>query len=299
MPIKNSFSVLLCNFKLVGKILFFILIVMLIASAVLMSIASPVLKAYFQKLQDEAPINADEFLKHPIKSLERFFNFFIEFTQENSAMVNKRIWFLILTLVISRFLLFLPLFPVTKILHEKMTSGFDAGLVNSFITTLWQNLLFNLIFSITLGLADIGIFIALIYFTSYLMSAIKVLALPIGLLVALAIYSLRITLFCQWLPEYFSNKPKNVFLALGDGFKTCFKSFGKNYICVFVMTVVGFSLMATSFITTFGLVPALLVPTFMVFHSAMCLCLNYGYHKHKYFTDNGVTVYNPIKKVDL
>lgn len=299
MPIKNSFSVLLCNFKLVGKILFFILIIMLIASAVLMSIASPVLKAYFQKMQEEAPVSADEFLKHPIKSMERFLDFFIEFTKENPALVNTRVLFLILTLVISRFLLFLPMLPVTKILHQKMTTGFDAGLTNAFVNTLWQNLLFGLVFSIVIGLADIGILIGLVYLTSWLMSVIKILALPIGLLLALVIFSFRMTLFCQWLPEYFRNEPKNVFLSLGDGFKTCFKGFGKNYICIFVMTTVGFTLMSVSFLPTFGLMPALLVPTFMVFHSALCLCLNYSYHKHKYFTDNGVTVYNPIKKVDL
>lgn len=296
MPIKNSFSQLFCNFKLVGKIFLFILIIMLVATAVLMSILSPVLEGYFHKMQEEAPISPEEFIKHPIKSLERFFAFFTEFLQANSDMVSKRVVYIVIVVIAARFLLLLPLFPVNKILHEKMTSGFDVGLFNAFVNTLAQNLLFNLVFSLITGFVDLAIFTGIIYLTSALLKIIGVISLPISLLIALALYSLRVTVFCQWLPEYFMNKPKNVFLALGAGLKTGFKQFRKNYICIFVTFIIYFAIGASTLFTTFGLVPILLIPTIMVTHTSLCLILNYTYHKHKYFTDNGVTVYNPVKK---
>lgn len=296
MPIKHSFSVLFCNFKLVGKIFFFILVVTIIAAAVLTSITSPVIKGYFKKLQDEMPISPDELIKHPIKSLERFLHFFTEFVEENADMVSTRVVFMVLVLVLSRFLLMLPIMPVTKIIHEKMTSGFDVGLTNAFITTLWQNLLFSLLFSLVIGFVDLLILVGLVYLTSWLMALLGVIALPVCLLIALSVYALRITLVCQWLPEYCLEHKKNVYLSLGTGLKSCFAHFGKNYICMFVLTIIGFTSIAVTLVPTLGLLPILLVPTLMVMYVALSLSLCYTYHKQKYFTDNGVTVYNPVKK---
>ncbi len=272
------------------------LIVTLIAAAVLMGILSPVLQGYFDKIQEETPITPDDVVRHPIKSLEKLLIFFTDFLKQNSDMVSLRMLYLGIFVVISRFLIYLPMFPVTKILHEKMTSGFDVGLINAFLSTLKQNLLLNLVLSVAIGIVDILLFVASIYMTLGLFRLIGIISLPISLLIILSVYSLRMTAVCQILPEYFMNKPKPMFKAVPLGFKTAFKQFTKNFICIFVMLIIYFSIIVTTFVPTLGLVPILLVPTIMVIQSALYLILNYTYKRHKYFTDNGVTVYNPVKK---
>ncbi len=298
MPIKNSFSVLMCNFKLVAKIFLFILIVLVIVAAIVMSIMAPVLEGYFDQLQSEMPITPEEAIKHPVESMKVLLEYFSQFIKENSAFVSMRMLYLVLAIVISRIVIMLPVFPVTKILHEKMTSGFDVGLVNAFVSTLVQNLLFSLVFSIVVAVIDIFITVAVVLLATELFRAFGLITLPISLLIAMLVFSFRILVVSQWLPEYFNKQPKNVFLALGDGIKNAFRQFSKNYLCCFATLVIYFTLIVCTLLPTMGLVPILLVPTIMVTHSAMCLILNYTYHQHKYFTDNGVTVYNPIKKYD-
>lgn len=295
MPIKNSFSVLFCNFKLVGKIFIFILIVMLIAAAVLMSVLSPVLQGYFEKMQEEMPVTPEEILQHPIKSLEKFLGYFTDFIEQNASMVNTRLIYLGLLIILFRFLILLPMFPVTKILHEKMTSGFDVGLINAFLSTLVHNLLFSLVSAIILGMVDILIFVGALYMTLGLFHLMGILSLPLALLITIGVYSLRMALTSQILPEFFMEKPKTVFHAIIPGLKLTFKQFSKNFICIFATSTIFFGALSATFLPTVGLLPILLIPTIMVTQTALYLILNYSYKRHKYFTDNGVTVYNPTK----
>lgn len=296
MPIKHSFSILLCNFKLVAKLFIFILIILLITSAILIGIINPVLDGFLQEIQDEFPIDGDYFIRHPIKSIQIFAKYFSSFLEANSSLVATRLLYMWLLIMGSRFLMSLPQLPVTKILHSKMTTGFDMGLLNATVSTVTQNLLFSLVTAVFLSLVDIAIVIALCYITIGLIQLMGIIALPLILLIGLTMYSLRMTVFCQWLPEICSSSSKNIFKALAASFKPAFKNFRKNFICLFFLAVTGVTLLFTTIIPTMGLFPMLLVPTFMALYSAMCLTLNFSYHQRKYFIDNGVTIYNPVRK---
>ena len=298
MPIKHSFSILLCNFKLVAKIFFFILIILLVAGALLIGILKPVLDGFFTTIQEQYPLDANEFIQHPILTMQGIIRHFLDFLTSNSSMILLRILYVWLLIMGSRFLLSLPLLPTAKILHSKMTTGFDMGLVNATVLTIGQNLLFSLLTSIVFSVLDILIFVALWYILVGLFGLISVLALPVVLLLALLIYSLRVSILCQWIPEICACPSKNIFIAFKNALAPGIKNLRKNFICTFVLIIASVTTILTTLIPTMGLIPLLLIPTIMVMYGAMCLALNFSFHQQKYFTDNGVTVYNPVKKFD-
>lgn len=298
MPIKHSFSILLCNFKLVAKLFVFLMIIVLLASAILIGILDPVLKDFFDDVRDELHLDADEFVQHPILSMQKFFKHFSDFLAANSSMVWTKIIYIWLLIMGSRFLISLPLLPVTKILHSKMTTGFDMGLANATVSTFGQNLLFCLVTSIILSTFDILLFVGIAYLVSALFKLIGIIALPICVLILALIYTARMAVVCQWLPHIAAQQSKNIFVAFKNSLKPTFKNFRKNFICLFVVTVCTVTIALVTLIPTIGLFPMLLMPTFMVIYAAMCLALNYSYYEQKYFIDNGITVYNPTKKYE-
>lgn len=296
MPIKHSFSVLFSNFKLVAKLFIFILIIMLVAGAILIGILDPVFSDFFRKIQEEFPISGDHFIQHPIRSIQELTRRFFDFLSMNSSMIATKFLYFWLLVVGSRFLITLPLMPVTKILHGKMTSGFDMGLANATIATLPQNLLFSFLTALVIGTVDLFLLIGLGYISASLFKLMRILALPISMLLIFTVMVIRMSLLCQWLPHICSQQSRNIFIAFKNSLKPTFEKFGKNFLCMFVLTVVAFAVIATTLIPTMGFFPILMVPTFMVLYVSLSLTLNFSYYQQKYFIDNGMTVINPVRK---
>ncbi len=296
MPIKHSFSVLLSNFKLVAKLFIFILIIILITGAILIGILDPVLSDFFREIQEEFPIDSDQFVQHPIRSIQMLLRRFTDFLSSNSSMITTKLIYFWLLVVGSRFLISLPLLPVSKILHGKMTSGFDMGLANATIATLPQNLLFSFVTALIVSSVDILLLTALGYLSAWLIKIMRVMALPLCMLIIFLVMVARMSLLCQWLPHICSQQSRNIFIAFKNSLKPTFANFGKNFLCIFVLTVCAFTLATVTAIPTAGLFPILMVPTFMVLYIALSLTLNFSYYQQKYFIDNGMTVVNPARK---
>lgn len=296
MPIKHSFSILLSNFQLVAKLFIFIMIIMLIACALLIGILDPIFSDFFKKMQEEFPISGDHFVQHPIQSIQEFLRRFSDFLANNSALIASKIFYSWLLVVGCRFFITLPLMPVTKILHGKMTSGFDMGLTNAAISTLPQNLLFSFITSLVVSSVDIGILIALWYLAGAVFKLLHIIALPLCMLIIALVAVARMSLLCQWIPHICAQESRNIFIAFKNAIKPTFKNFNKNFLCLFVLTICTFAIIVVTVIPTVGLFPLLLIPTFMVVYSALCLTLNFSYYQQKYFIDNGMTIVNPVRK---
>ena len=297
MPIKHSASVLLCNFKLVAKVFVFFLVILLLVGALMLGVMKPIFDGFFSELQAHNPINAQQFFDHPINSLKQYVAMFGDYLT-NMEDFGLNLFYLWLIIIVTGFLFRLPILPITKILHGKMTSGFDMGLLNAFITTVGQNLVYSAASSLVVGTVDVLILVGVCYAGVYLAQAIGLIALPICSLIAFSLYAVRMSLFCHWLPEVVSSEKKNIFRALAVSLKPTCKRFVKDFICLFFMIITGWSLAVLTSIPTFGAATLLIVPTVFTMYAAMCLCLNYSYKQQKYFIDNGVTVYNPVKLID-
>jgi hypothetical protein len=272
------------------------LIIMLIGIAVFFSVLNPIIQGYFETVREVFEFNVEEIISHPILTLKTFLNIFADYIEVNNSYVNIQLMNIGFLFIGIRFFLYLPMLSVNKIIYSKMTTNYDQGLLNAFISILPQSLIFALVSSVAFGIIDIGLIILLSYVSLQIIKLLGLIAMPISLALFIFVFSLRMTIFCQWLPEIASNDSKKVFTSLLQSFKPTFKKFKKNYICITVVNIVFVSLMLTSLIPTFGLFPILLIPTLMVFYISMYMALNFSYKNKKYFIDNGVTVYDPTKK---
>ena len=297
MPIKHSISVLLCNFKLVAKVFVFFLVILLLVGALMLGVMKPIFDGFFNELQAHNPINAQQFFDHPINSMRQYVAMFGDYLT-NMDNFGLQLFYLWLIITVTGFLFRLPIMPITKILHGKMTSGFDMGLLNAFVSTIGQNLVYSAVTALIFSTVDVLVLVAVCYMAVYLAKAIGLIALPICALIAFSLYAVRMSLFCHWLPEVVSSEKKNIFRALATSFKPTYKRFVKDFICLFFLIIVSWSLAVLTSIPTFGAASLLIVPTVFTLYAAMCLCLNYSYKQQKYFIDNGVTVYNPVKLID-
>ncbi|HKL73918.1 MAG TPA: hypothetical protein VJ903_03400 [Clostridia bacterium] len=296
MPIRNSLNVLLCNFKLVYKLLLFILIITLIAVAICFSIINPIFEGYYEVVREQFDYVIEDMVKHPIMMFQSFFNIFLDYLDINSSFVSIKMLNLSLLFIGLRFFIMLPVLPVANVLHSKMTTNFDQGLFNSFVSSLPQCLLFSLLSAVVLGLIDLAILVGIALLAVPLIKFLGLIALPICLAIAIGAFSLRMSLVCQWLPEISRNNGKKIFSALKASIQPTIKQFTKNFICISVTNTVSVALLMSTFIPTVGLFPIFLIPTFVVLYQSLYLALNFSYNHQKYFIDNGVTVYDPTKK---
>lgn len=296
MPISHSFNILMCNFKLVAKLLFFILVIALVATALFASILGPVFREIFTNF-DARVGGADlSFTQNPIKSLNKALPAFVRFMTSHASEVGLRIVQLLALIAGLRFFMTLILVPVSKILHSKMTTGFDMNVLHTLVSSLWQNLLFSLFCSVVITVIDAAILVVLLYFLLGAAQLIGVLALPLTFMLAIFAYSFRMSVVCMWLPEMNNLETKNIFKSFGTALKVAFKAMRKNFICLTVINTITISLILISIVPTFGVLPILLVPSYLVLYTALCNSLSYTYYQKKYFIDNGVTVYQSAKK---
>lgn len=292
MPVKHAFGALSCNLKLVAKLAVFIIIIGLIAMAILSNIIEPLIDEIFALIAG-IDVKADDFIKHPIQETKKIIDFCV-------GHITSQEWQLLLvsaivTYVLLRFFFTIPLLPVTKVLHEKMTTGYDIGLFNAFIATGFQNLLLSFILCITISIIDISLIIgfgALLYLC---IAKSLFFLLPLLIIIALCLFSARICLFSQWMPHICSSNDKNIFHALKSALKPTLSKFRKNFLCILAVNTIFFIIVSATIIPTLGAVPLICIPIYMVTHSALTLTLDFSYHKQKYYVDNGITIYEPTK----
>ncbi len=296
MPINHSFSITMCNFKLVAKLALFICIIIILAIALLFSIVGPVLRGFVEELQDDFPLVPENVVEHPLKSIKVLVYFFGNYISSHTYFVTMRIVYLFLLTIGIRFFAQISLLPLAKILYSKMTSGFDMGFLNAFISTIGENLLFSLISAIIYTVIDGLICIAMVYLAVWAMQTFGILGVTVSIFIAIELITLRATLFCQWLPEMVKSKKRNIFTALFASAKPMFGHFRKNFICLSVINIMLFGLIMSTALPTLGLIPILALPTYMVLYTALAQALNFSYFQQKYFIDNGATVYVPTKK---
>lgn len=296
MPINHSFSITMCNFKLVAKLAIFIFILTVIAAALILGIVGPIVQGFVTELQEDFPITPEEVIEHPLNSIKSVVSFFGNYISTHTHFVTTRMLFALLLIMGIKFFLQLPMLPLAKIMHSKMSTGFDIGLINAFVSTIGENLLFSSITALVFTILDGAITIATVYMAVWLLKVFGLVGITISLFVLILLLTIRMSLFCQWLPELVKSKSRNIFKALALSFKPATKNFRKNAICIMVINIALYACAATTAIWTVGLLPILLLPTFMVLYTALGQTLSFSYHQQKYFVDNGTTIYDPAKK---
>lgn len=293
MPLNHSFSIALCNIKLVLKLAVFLLLFGLIAFAVLTAIFQPIFGSFINIIKN-AEIDAQQFVNHPFVTVKtQFIDPFI--AQAKTQNLGATVVYALLAYFVVNFFIMLTILPVTKVLYNKMTSGYDIGLFNAFVSTGFQNLLLTFILSLFSMVVAIGLTVGFgALFILCLRSKIYLL-LPFLILLYIACLSMKTCLYAQWYPEICATQQKNIFIGIKNALRGTFKKFRKNFLCLFTVNVLWFAVVAATLLPTFGAIPLITVPFFLVLEATLGLTLNFSFHQKKYFVNNGETIYNPTK----
>ena len=294
MPIKHAFSILCCNLTLVVKIAIMILIILLIAVACFYGILRPVYLDIREIIEGQNFIvDAGKLVNHPIESLwelaDSYAGFFEQIHWQSSILLFIAIY------VGFKFFFTLPLLPATKVMYVKMSTGFDVGITNAFISTGFQNLLLAFVCSIVLSVVDLAIFAAMLALCYALLRIISFFAITICFILYLLLKTARMAIICQWLPEICASESKNIFRNLGNSLLFSLKKFRKNFLCLLFVNILIAAIITGTVVTSLGVIPILMIPIYFVLYCIMTLTLNFSYHKSKYYIDNGSTIYTPTR----
>ncbi len=294
MPIKHTYSILCSNLTLVVKIAIMIMIILLLAVACFYGIIHPIYLDIREIIESQNfEIDAQDLINHPILTLSALRDSYIGFF-EQIQWKTSFVW-AILIYIGFRFFFTLPLLPATKVLYVKMSTGFDVGILNAFISTGFQNLLLAVVSAIVLSIVDIAVAAAIFSLCYVLLPLIGFFAFPLCIILLLFAITARMAIICQWLPEICASESKNIFKNLGNSLLFSFKKFRKNFLCLLFINVVIFAIISATMITSLGVIPILMIPIYYVQYCIMTLTLNFSYHKSKYYIDNGSTVYTPTR----
>ena len=158
-----------------------------------------------------------------------------------------------------------------------------------------QNLLLAAVSSIVLSIVDLALVTAIFFLCYALIPLIGFFAFPLSIILLLLLFTARMAIICQWLPEICASESKNIFKNLGNSLLFSFKKFRKNFLCLLFINVVILAVVTATMIPSLGVIPILMIPIYYVQYCIMTLTLNFSYHKSKYYIDNGSTVYTPTR----
>lgn len=293
MHFKHSMSIFSTHLTLLYKVLLFIFVVFIIASAIFVSIFNPLVQGVKEALVLEGyKFSVREILDKPVESLTQIRKTVSDFLSAHPNLILSRVMFLILLIVFTRFFISLSYVPVTKVIYDKMTAGYSGGLFSRLVDSLLQTMGYAFFSSLINTALDIGIFTLSLYVFSLFYKVISVAALPIGVTLALTLYSLRISLFSQWLPLICDGN-KNIFKALVLNFKKAAKCLKYHFPMTLTVTILYLGVLTTTAISTFGLLPIMAFPMYIILICIFNLVSYFNLNNRKYYTDNGVSVYTP------
>ena len=293
MPLNHSFTITMCNTKLIMKLALLMLLLALIVSALLFAVLNPVF-VHLKEIVNVTEVDATEFINHPILTIKSVFvDQFIAYfkTIDTGALIT----YVILLYILVRFFIFLPQLPVTKVLYSKMTTGYDVGLLNAFIAMGLQNLLLSFLLALVASVIEIGVYIGIATLCYLCVKGAVYILLPFLIILGLAAMSAKTCLYLQFFPEICASDAKNIFVGIRKSLKGTFMRFRKNFLCTFTLNVALLGVIAATVLPTFGAMLLLLIPAYTVFLSTLSLTLNFSFHGQKYFVNNGETVYTPTK----
>lgn len=294
MPLNHTFSLTMCNTKLVLKLSGLIIILLLIVFAVLSSVIMPMIKDIMEIIKS-VDVSPDQMINHPIITLKE------QFIDKCIAYIKASNWQKTLAVIIAvyfcfRFFLTVTQLPLTKVLHGKMCTGYDVGLFNAFIATGFQNLLLSFVLTVINTAVNIGFMAGFVALLRVCFANEVLVAVPFVILLVVALYSAKSCLLSQWMPEICASETKNIFAGIKAATRGTFVKFRKNFLCFYALNLIWVAIFASTLIPTFGAITLVGIPVFIVTRSILSLTLNFSYHTKKYFVDNGATVYTPEKK---
>jgi hypothetical protein len=191
----------------------------------------------------------------------------------------------LLVLVYFFFMLFMNLakLPVAKILHSKMSQSYNERFYYALFSSLGTSLVYSLIYSLMSVAFDLIVLTLSVLLFVWLNPLIGFFGLTLIAFVALSLLSLKQCIFSQWVPSVVIET-KNIFKALRLSFAKSLKNIRHTFVPHFFGATVMFAITATTFIFTFGLLPILLIPIYIIYANTVDVVTYFTINNKKFYT---------------
>lgn len=290
MNTRHALSLTISNIGLIVKVFLYTTVLILIGVAVFVSVTDPILEAMDEDidLADEIREDFDLFFSGNREAGHSLNEGLKIFFSHNSAEITRAVVLYVVIFVLMRLGVSFALVPAAYVLYNKMSSNFNSGFLNAMIAMAGKGALFALTYTAITVPLDILIFIGTYFIASWLFNAINVIGLLIALLIALALYALRISLFGRWIPLTICENMK-----FADSCKAFFGDFKFSevkevYPSFLALLVSVCGIVASTAVFTVGVVPIAIVPAAFVGYNAITLVAYFNETKRKYYIDERI-----------
>lgn len=290
MNTRHALSLTISNIGLIAKVFLYSTVLILIGVAVIVSVTDPILEALDADidLADEIREDFDNFYAGNREAGEALGAGLKTFFSQNSAEIARAVAMYVVIFVLLRLGVSFALVPAAYVLYNKMSSNFNSGFVNAMIAMAGKGALFALTYTVITVPIDIAVFIVCYFLAAWLFNALNIIGFLIAVLVAIAVYALRISVFGRWIPLTICENMK-----FADSCKAFFGDFRFSavkevYPSFLAMLVTVFGIVAATAVYTVGVVPIVIMPAAFVGYNCINLVAYFNETKRKYYIDERI-----------
>ncbi len=318
MRFKHAFHVLVDNFGATYKLLLYKLVVMLITFGLACAVIIPTVRSIlstaeyaelqqafsgiwesFKSINTQTDESMLEGLKNIINGIQQMMDaikHFTAFITGDAGLIALVSVSFVAIYLIFRFLTGIGNYVLGALVNDKMTLHANSSFTNTLIKNLGKASLYSVIY------VPIAFLFDAVGFTLVWAIVFKALAFaPIGLLkifliavMVIALYAVKFTFTCDWLPSLIHEKMSNR-KAIAYTFSRKGKKTGNVYstALVLILTIVALNVVATLF--TFGAGLLLTLPASQLMITSYFFVNYFDNNKQKYFVDE-YTIIGPKKE---
>ncbi len=283
MLLKHSISITITNVQLVFKILIYAFVVFFIGSAVLVTIADPLLGTLGQQMNIEEMF--DSFITNVLAGNGAVFDGIIatfdSYWQSNPTAFLKLIGLLIVLFVGIKYFFALIICPVAYVLNHKMQTNFTEGFFHAIVSVGFKGVGTASLYTLISAPIDILIVVGAFFLGRWLTLGIGLFGMITAIVLGLILITLRMSIMGQWVAVFINEKIK-FSLQVKRGFRAGFIGLTKTFPAMLTLAIVEFGIVTTTLIPTFLIIPIVSVPFAIVCFTAIHLvnyceenCFNY------------------------
>lgn len=286
MLLKHSLSLTITNVQLVFKILIYAFVVFFIGSAILVTIADPVLNLIGQNVNLAEFFNAfiNDLLKGEGAVFESIINSVDNFATSNPTDLIKVIGLFVALIVAIKYFFAIIVCPVAYVLNHKMTTHFTEGFFHAFVNVGFKGIATASLYTLISAPLDILIVVGAFFLGRWLTLGIGLFGMIIAIGVGIILLTLRLSVMGQWV-AVFINENIKFSLQFKRGFRAGLKSIARLFPAILTLVLVEFGIVMTTLVPTFLIIPIVSVPFAIVCFTAIHLVNYYQVNERAYYHD--------------
>lgn len=295
MALKHSINIFLSRFNLVYKMVVYFFVIVLVLSALNVSIVAPSVSAVI------ADIKSTGVLHYLKEGCMQFIRGEGEFSDSFNAMYNSfgevqnilsgsgstvvlLITVTLCTILVGAFLLSLSFLPFSDIINHFMNSKSNFDFLSNMVANVKKAAQYALAYTfIGFTLSALILYGSMLLFAA-LFKTIGLFSLPVVYAAALIAFSLKSVIFSGWLPAIVCDG-KGIFRGFAHGLRQIAPHFTGVFWNFMFAHILGVSFVAIFGIVTFGVGFFVAVPSVFMVYRTLELVLYYNAKGYKYYVD--------------